>query len=725
MHSILVLMSTVFIYISIIGITGGAIYAPNAKPGCPTHCGNVTIPFPFGIGQNCYINKWFELECLNATAAATSLILKRTKLEVLNISVNHGTLQAITPVTLFNCPNKKEGGTSLRQLTDLKGTPFSFGFGNIFAAVSCGAEAIIDSSFNNTIVQVGCKSTCSSITNSSTATKTINSCDGVDCCKSTIPSPLTPFQIVFRNSSSTKVRENECKYAFFVDETWFGKQVFPINFDMDSVPVNLDWYLDQSSDDWEHFSSMGELVGLVIYTRVNQSSKFRCVCKNGFRGNPYLSGGCKDIDECSEDPMICPEPGATCINIDGSYTCEKPERDTKLLIGIGSGIGSLLVAAMAWGLYKIVEKIKDSKRKKSFFKRNGGLLLQQETSAGKPNFEKTKVFNSKEVDKATENFNVNRVLGRGGQGTVYKGMLADGKIVAVKKSTVVDEAKVSEFINEVVILSQINHRNVVKLLGCCLETEVPLLVYEFIPNGTLSQFIHDHNGDLLLNWQMRLKIAIEVAEALSYLHSAVSFPIYHRDIKSANILLDENFTAKIADFGTSRSVTLDQTHLTTEVYGTFGYLDPEYFQSNQYTEKSDVYSLGVVLVELLTGEKAISLSRSEESLATYFLISMQKNRLRDILHAQVLEGPQEEILIVANLAKRCLDLNGKNRPTMKEICMELEVTKMKETATSNNDQGEAQPIQTLDVIEASFVYSSSSSLQEIPLLSFKSCIVGW
>ncbi|PKI37267.1 hypothetical protein CRG98_042341 [Punica granatum] len=249
----------------------------------------------------------------------------------------------------------------------------------------------------------------------------------------------------------------------------------------------------------------------------------------------------------------------------------------------------------------------------------------------------------------------------------------DGRIVAIKKSIGIDEENVEPFINEVVILSQINHRNVVRLLGCCLESEVPLLVDEFIPNGTLYDYLHDKESPV--SWEARLRIATEVAGALFYLHSSASIPIYHRDIKSSNILLDEKYRAKIADFGTSRSVSLDQTHVTTLVQRTFRYLDPENFQSSQFTDKSDVYCFGVVLVELLTGQKPVSSLRANEgrSLTTYFIISMEENHLFDILDARISEqGRAEEITTVANLAKQCLNLRGRKRPTMKEVVIELE-----------------------------------------------------
>ncbi|KAL0424672.1 UNVERIFIED_CONTAM: Wall-associated receptor kinase-like 1 [Sesamum radiatum] len=300
-------------------------------------------------------------------------------------------------------------------------------------------------------------------------------------------------------------------------------------------------------------------------------------------------------------------------------------------------------------------------------------------------------------------------------------MLADGRIVAVKKSNRVDEDDLEVFINEVVILSQINHRNVVRLLGCCLETEVPLLVYEFIPNGTLFQHIHEPNEDFPSSWQMRMRIARDVAGALSYLHSAASKPIYHRDIKSTNILLDEKYRAKVSDFGTSRSVAIDQTHLTTRVLGTFGYLDPEYFQSSQFTEKSDVYSFGVVMVELLTGEKAISSVRAEvgKSLATHFLHSMEEDHLFDILDPRVLkECRREQVAAIAELARRCLDLNGKKRPTMKEVAVELEgIQQLKEGSVVVQNHDNNREYHSVHEFAESYDFSSISGSMHLDTIT--------
>ncbi|KAI3995948.1 hypothetical protein MKX01_004103 [Papaver californicum] len=328
-------------------------------------------------------------------------------------------------------------------------------------------------------------------------------------------------------------------------------------------------------------------------------------------------------------------------------------------------------------MYIRIEKTKQMKLKHKHFTRNGGLLLNQKITSIEGGVERTaKIFVAEELEKTTDNFNPSRIIGKGGYGTVYKGMLSNGEIVAIKKSTLVDENQVDQFINEVAILSQINHRHIVRMLGCCLETHVPLLVYEFVLNGTLSDHLHVREGDheSLLSWKDRVRIASEVAGALAYLHSDAFMPIFHRDIKSTNILLDEKYRAKVSDFGISRSATVDSTHLTTLVQGTFGYLDPEYFHSGQFTDKSDVYSFGIVLVEILTGETALSKIREEEekSLALYFIKSLKENRLSVLLDTRVLnEGDTDDILLVGRLAKKCLKYVGKKRPTMKEVSLSL------------------------------------------------------
>ncbi|KAJ4717432.1 putative Kinase [Melia azedarach] len=434
-----------------------------------------------------------------------------------------------------------------------------------------------------------------------------------------IPSPLKIFNAESLGHKDEGGKLQECKYGLFVDKKWFQDATEILRWD--------------------------------------------CKKRNSHRRRK------EKFDESKDPNSLFRESLKTSEKL-GSNRFNKP----RFWSAIGASLGGLfLFMGRSW-LCLFTKKTKKIKLIRNFFKRNGGLILQQMLNSYDGSVDRCKLFNSKELDKATDHFNANRILGEGGQGTVYKGMLEDGRIIAVKKSKVVDEEKLEEFINELVVLSQINHRNVVKLLGCCLETEVPLLVYEFISNGTLSQYIHNRNEEFQLTWEMRLRIATEVAGALSYLHSSAVTPIYHRDIKSTNILLDEKYRAKVADFGTSKFIAIDQTHVSTVVLGTLGYLDPEYYQSSQLTDKSDVYSFGVVLVELLTGEKPIFSAMQENiNLAKYFIHAMMENRLHDILDDQVKQiGKKEEIMAFANLAKRCLNMKGKERPTMKEVATELE-----------------------------------------------------
>ncbi|KAJ4700825.1 Wall-associated receptor kinase [Melia azedarach] len=274
-----------------------------------------------------------------------------------------------------------------------------------------------------------------------------------------------------------------------------------------------------------------------------------------------------------------------------------------------------------------------------------------------------------------------------------------------------DQSQIEQFINEVVVLSQINHRNIVRLLGCCLETEVPLLVYEFVNKGTLYEHIHDKDKAPIISWEIRLRIVAETAEVLSYLHSAAFVPIIHRDVKSTNILLDDNYTAKVSDFGASKLVLVDETQISTMVQGTLGYLDPEYLHTSQLTEKSDVYSFGVVLTELLTGKKALLISKPEEerSLVKYFLSSLKEDCLFEILENHIInDDNKEQLKEAAELAASCLKVRGEERPTMKEVAMELGLIRMKHKHSRNNAELNAEETEYL-LSETRDVYNCCDS----------------
>ncbi|XP_058106384.1 wall-associated receptor kinase 5-like [Magnolia sinica] len=251
----------------------------------------------------------------------------------------------------------------------------------------------------------------------------------------------------------------------------------------------------------------------------------------------------------------------------------------------------------------------------------------------------------------------------------------DGSTVAIKKSYAVAQNQVHQFIEEILILTQIDHKNIARLLGCCLETQVPFLVYEFISGDTLYQKLHgDADDSTPLSWKSRLQIATEIAEALSHLHSCASMPIVHRDVKSSNILLDKNHEAKLIDFGVSRFIPQDKNWVLTVLKGTRVYLDPEYFETGNLTEKSDVYSFGVVLVELLFGQAAIQHEQTQayNILVTHFLSCVERRDLFKIVDEGILrEGGTDDLQATMEIARRCLSFKGEERPTVKEVQKEL------------------------------------------------------
>lgn len=285
-------------------------------------------------------------------------------------------------------------------------------------------------------------------------------------------------------------------------------------------------------------------------------------------------------------------------------------------------------------------------------------------------------FTLQDIKKATKNFSESNVVGDGGFGTVYKGQLKDGTVVAIKraKKGLYDKRSAQEFKSEVLAYSKIEHLNLVKFYGYLEHPDEKIIVVEYVNNGTLFDHLYSNRG-LVLELAERLDIAIDVAHAITYLHSYNDPPIIHRDIKASNILITEKFRAKVADFGLARLVPdgADVTHISTQIKGTVGYLDPEYMKSYQLTEKSDVYSFGVLLVELVTGRHPIEpLKGVKERVTTTWAMNKLRAGMPVLAMDPKLHRSPASIKVIANileLAKKCIGPVRLARPSMKE-CVE-------------------------------------------------------
>uniref|UniRef100_A0A1J3D3M2 Putative receptor-like protein kinase n=1 Tax=Noccaea caerulescens TaxID=107243 RepID=A0A1J3D3M2_NOCCA len=282
------------------------------------------------------------------------------------------------------------------------------------------------------------------------------------------------------------------------------------------------------------------------------------------------------------------------------------------------------------------------------------------------------------IKEATDDFDESLVIGVGGFGKVYKGVLKDKTEIAVKRGAPQSRQGLAEFKTEIEMLSQFRHRHLVSLIGYCDESSEMIIVYEYMEKGTLKSHLYDvvDDDDTRLSWRQRLEICVGAARGLHYLHTGSARAVIHRDVKSANILLDESFMAKVADFGLSKTgPDLDQTHVSTAVKGSFGYLDPEYLTRQQLTEKSDVYSFGVVMLEVLCGRPVIdpSLPREEVNLIEWAMKLVKKGKVEEILDP-FLEGKVkiEEMKKYCEITEKCLGQNGSERPTMGDLLWNLE-----------------------------------------------------
>uniref|UniRef100_J3MYK3 Protein kinase domain-containing protein n=1 Tax=Oryza brachyantha TaxID=4533 RepID=J3MYK3_ORYBR len=613
--------------------------------GCPSSCGSMVIPYPFGVGEGCHL-AGFAVTC-NRSYHQPKLFLGDGggATEVLEISILNST---VVVSSAFDAAKGEEGAWG----RGLGGAFYLQERRNRLVVVGCNLQAALldDDDDGQRDIVAACTTICGTRP-AGRAASSDDSCTGVGCCQASIYLGLTSYSVQLspfgtRSTgpppTTTSSPNLSAALVFIADSEWFAGNASKLGSsarqpggggDMPAVPAVLDWAIGKSG------------------CPANGSSDTACRSSNSY---------CRSSTSTSHGGYSC--RGSKQRVPGQSLRC----RCQVLLVVIGgsSGVGipSLFVIAMA--VAYILKARKAKKLRATFFKQNRGLLLQQLVDKV---IAERMMFTLEELEKATNRFDETRKLGSGGHGTVYKGILLNGGAVAIKESNMAVRKEIDDFINEVAILSQINHRNVVQLFGCCLETQVPLLVYEFISNGTLSDHLHVE-GPKSLSWMDRLRIALEAASALAYLHSSASISIIHRDVKSANILLDSHLTAKVSDFGASRGIPVDQAGVTTTIQGTFGYLDPEYYQTGRLTDKSDVYSFGVIIVEMLTRKKPTVFTSSDNvGLIALFNLLMIHDSIYEILDPQVVTEGMENVNEVAALASECLSLKGEERPTMRQV----------------------------------------------------------
>lgn len=298
--------------------------------------------------------------------------------------------------------------------------------------------------------------------------------------------------------------------------------------------------------------------------------------------------------------------------------------------------------------------------------------------------DKTQIFSLSGLSAATRGFSPENIIGSGSFGTVYRGKLANGQDVAIKRAERSKKLKEMEsaFDSELVLLSNLQHKNLVGLIGFCKEEDERLLVYEYMINGSLHDHLHVKNSRILNSWKIRIRIALDAARGIEYLHNYAVPPIIHRDIKTSNILLDSNFRATVSDFGLSlMGPQSDQEFMSIEAVGTVGYIDPEYYVTNVLTAKSDVYGLGVVLLELLTGKRAVFKNEEEKEgvgpieVVDYAGPSILTGGLERVLDRRVEPLNMKEaeaVELLANTAMNCVNLEGKQRPSVSDIVANLE-----------------------------------------------------
>ncbi|VAH71524.1 unnamed protein product [Triticum turgidum subsp. durum] len=648
------------------------------KPECQPSCGGgVDVPYPFGIGPGCY-RPGFEIKCIgNMTILGNST----SQYQVLSLAVTPRPEAKVMLPVAYRCYSPDD------KVTHAYDGGVDFNSAGVYRISNTGNELII-LGCNTLIFTAGGPSGrhrfayyagCVAYANDSKSVQD-GACAGVGCCHVNIPPGLTDNSMRFAGGgvwSHANQTFCPCDFAFIAVKDYYNFSAADLDITTigRKLPMLLDWAM---RDNGRSSLTCAEAASMPEYTCVSDHSEcvnsnngpgYVCNCTGGYEGNPYLPNGCTNIDECARprDQFPC---NGVCDDTEGSYDCKCPPGyhsngdpkenpcnptfplQARIAIGIGLCVFFLVVALLLAFIMHQKKKLAEN------FEMNGGNILKRVTGLT--------IFTEKELNKITQNNS--ECLGNGYFGKVYKGTLPDVNetVVAVKSFIKVDDERIEEFTEEVMIQLKMNHPNVLKLMGCCLQLDVPMLVYEFAANGSLSDILHI-NKRQKLSAELRLDIAIRSAKGLSYMHSQ---DIRHGDVKPDNILLNDKLIPKISDFGLSKLLNLGEK-ISQKVVGCEGYMDPVFRNTGLLTPKSDVYSFGVVLLELIS-RKQLVYGQSGSLVIEFRHIYETEQSGRSMFDEEIVT--EENIMILEEMGKlavKCLKEHQDGRPEMAEVAEQL------------------------------------------------------
>ncbi|KAF8732071.1 hypothetical protein HU200_016027 [Digitaria exilis] len=498
------------------------------------------------------------------------------------------------------------------------------------------------------------------------------SCSGRGCCQASLPEtmPLNGVSVVMAPRSNSLWVDNPCSFAMVVEDSWYNFSTTDLYGNTSNkfprgVPYVIDFAIRNAKCPAKgQQPPLGHACISGNSSCADVTNGYICKCLEHYEGNPYIINGCQDIDECKRPDLYPCSHDGICKNRLLGYDCPcKPGMKgdgktgtchdafplvAKMVVGV---IGGFFVLA---ALLFLILLRKEKKKMREYYEKNGG-----------PTLEKTKIiklFKKKELKDIIKRKNL---LGEGSFGKIYKGLLDDKPVVVKKPKSGGERENNGQFANELIIQSQVIHKNIVRLIGCCLEVDIPMLVYEFFPKGNLEDILHSIKKVVPLNMDVRLSIAAQSADGLAYMHSKANNKILHGDVKPANILLDDNFMPKISDFGISRLIARDREH-ADKVIGDMSYMDPVYMQTGLLTDKSDVYSFGVVILELISRKKATC--SADNSLVRNFIEAYKEKRVAELFDNEIAQTSNLELLhSLARIVVEFLNLDVDQRPSMIDV----------------------------------------------------------